>query len=52
MTDQQIAHLIDYPTWDTPFFKRLAPNDTGNSAWHEGGMAIPVELTSVIYGRS
>ena len=46
MTDQQLAYLIDDPTWDAPFFKRLAANDTGNAVGkgHQGGMAIPKEL--------
>jgi putative restriction endonuclease len=30
--------------WDAPFFKRLAHNDTGRAAGHQGGIVIPKEL--------
>ncbi|MCO5052076.1 MAG: HNH endonuclease [Verrucomicrobiae bacterium] len=32
------------PDWDAPFFKRLAHNDTGQAAGHQGGMVLPKEL--------
>ena len=32
------------PEWDTPFFKRLAHNDTGQAAGNQAGMVFPKEL--------
>jgi len=32
------------PVWDAPFFKRLAHNDTGQAAGHQGGMVLPKDL--------
>lgn len=32
------------PEWDSPFFKRLAHNDTGSAAGHQGGMVLPKDL--------
>lgn len=31
-------------SWDFPFFKKLAANDTGASSGHQGGMVIPKDL--------
>lgn len=36
--------LLKDPTWDSPFFKRLAKNDSGQAKGHQGGVAIPREL--------
>jgi putative restriction endonuclease len=38
-----IAILRD-PEWDAPFFKVLAPNDTGASSGHQAGIVIPKPL--------
>lgn len=38
--------------WDSPFFKVLANNDTGNSRGHQGGVVIPKELRSFFPGLS
>jgi putative restriction endonuclease len=34
------------PGFDAPFFKRLAPNDTGNAPGHQSGIVIPKDLDS------
>lgn len=36
----------DLPEFDTPFFKRLANNDTGNAPGHQAGIVIPKDLDS------
>lgn len=38
-----IEFLLD-PEWDSPFFKRLAHNDTGAAKGHQGGLAFPKDL--------
>jgi putative restriction endonuclease len=45
-----ILALIDDPSWDRPFFKVLAPNDTGDTLAHQGGMVIPQALRSFFPG--
>lgn len=32
------------PAWDSPFFKRLAHNDTGDASGNQAGMVLPKEL--------
>lgn len=44
MTFQQFNQFISDPSWDAPFFKRLANNDTHAARGHQGGAAIPKEL--------
>jgi putative restriction endonuclease len=39
-----ILALLENSDWDKPFFKVLAPNDTGGSVGHQGGMVIPQAL--------
>ncbi len=36
--------FLNSPDWDSPFFKKLAHNDTGAAQGHQGGMVIPQEL--------
>jgi len=36
--------LFSDATWDFPFFKKLAANDTGEARGHQGGMVIPKDL--------
>jgi putative restriction endonuclease len=40
----EILDFIRHPEWDVPFFKRLAHNDTGAAAGHQGGMVLPKDL--------
>lgn len=39
-----IKEFLANPEWDAPFFKRLAHNDTGRAAGHQGGMVLPKDL--------
>jgi len=39
-----IKEFLANPDWDTPFFKRLAHNDTGRAAGHQGGIVLPKDL--------
>jgi len=39
-----LLQFLRDPAWDAPFFKRLAHNDTGQAAGHQGGVVIPKEL--------
>jgi putative restriction endonuclease len=36
--------------WDTPFFKKLAHNDTGQAAGHQAGMVLPKDLRVYLPG--
>jgi len=44
MSEDHLLNLINDFTWDAPFFKTLAPNDTGNGRTHQGGPLIPKDL--------
>lgn len=39
-----IREFLSNPEWDTPFFKRLAHNDTGRAVGHQAGMVLPKDL--------
>ena len=39
-----ITEILDKPDWDTPFFKRLAKNDTGAANSNQSGMVLLKEL--------
>jgi putative restriction endonuclease len=39
-----IRDFFSNPEWDTPFFKCLAHNDTGQAAGNQAGMVFPKEL--------
>jgi putative restriction endonuclease len=45
-----ITDLLDDAEWDRPFFKRLAHNDTGAAAGHQGGIVIPTDLRQYLPG--
>lgn len=36
--------FLQDPNWDSPFFKRLANNDTAHASGHQGGVVIPKDL--------
>jgi len=40
----RIREFLDSEEWDAPFFKRLARNDTGEAAGHQGGMVVTKDL--------
>lgn len=40
----RIFNFLDDVTWDKPFFKRLARNDTGSASSHQSGVVIPKAL--------
>ena len=44
MNEDHLLNLIIDPAWDSPFFKRLANNDTGNAPGHQGGIVVPIAL--------
>ncbi|MGB8353430.1 MAG: HNH endonuclease [Chthoniobacteraceae bacterium] len=44
MNPELLLQFLNDPAWDSPFFKRLAPNDTGNAPGHQGGVVIPKDL--------
>jgi putative restriction endonuclease len=46
----EIHDFLDDPDWDTPFFKKLASNDTGAAPGHQGGMVIPKDLRRFLPG--
>jgi len=39
-----MREFLANPEWDAPFFKQLAPNDTGAAAGHQAGMVLPKDL--------
>ncbi len=39
-----ITVLLSDPEWDAPFYKILAPNDTGEAVGHQAGIVIPKAL--------
>lgn len=39
-----IKEFLISDDWDTPFFKRLARNDTGEAAGHQAGMVVTKDL--------
>jgi putative restriction endonuclease len=44
MSPSTIREFLVNDEWDTPFFKRLAHNDTGQAVGHQGGIVVPKEL--------
>jgi putative restriction endonuclease len=44
MVKNRIKEFLSSVEWDAPFFKRLAPNDTGQAPGHQGGVLIPKDL--------
>jgi putative restriction endonuclease len=44
MDFELLLQFLNDPAWDAPFFKRLAPNDTGHAPGHQGGVVIPIGL--------
>jgi len=40
----RLLQFLDDSAWDSPFFKRLANNDTGNATSHQAGVVIPKGL--------
>ena len=44
MNAELLLQFLRDPAWDAPFFKRLAHNDTGQAAGHQGGVVIPKDL--------
>jgi putative restriction endonuclease len=44
MDGKQLLQFLGDRAWDAPFFKRLAHNDTGQAAGHQGGVVIPKDL--------
>lgn len=43
-TTSQFLQFLASPDWDTPFFKKLAHNDTGAATGHQAGMVLPKDL--------
>jgi len=44
MNEDELLQFLNDSTWDAPFFKRLAHNDTGEAAGNQAGVVIPIEL--------
>jgi Predicted restriction endonuclease len=44
MNADLLLQFLRDPAWDTPFFKRLAHNDTGQAVGHQGGIVVPKDL--------
>lgn len=44
MTVTPIREFLSSEEWDTPFFKRLAHNDTARASGHQAGIVVPIEL--------
>jgi putative restriction endonuclease len=44
MDFEMLLQLLNDPAWDSPFFKRLANNDTAHAPGHQGGIVIPTRL--------
>jgi putative restriction endonuclease len=44
MPATSLKEFLANQEWDAPFFKRLAHNDTGQAAGHQGGMVLPKDL--------
>lgn len=44
MNGTVLLQFLDDPAWDAPFFKKLAHNDTGQAAGHQGGIVVPKDL--------
>lgn len=44
MNAELLSQFLNDPAWDRPFFKRLAHNDTGQAAGHQGGVVVPKDL--------
>ena len=44
MNGELLLQFLRDPAWDAPFFKRLAHNDTGQAAGHQGGIVVPKDL--------
>jgi len=41
MATSKVQELLSSREWDSPFFKRLAHNDTGQASGHQAGFVIP-----------
>lgn len=39
-----MVDFLSNSEWDTPFFKKLAHNDTGSASGHQAGMVFPKDL--------
>src|SRR5438552_1864939 len=44
MEAELLLQFLRDPAWDSPFFKRLAHNDTGQAVGHQGGIVVPKDL--------
>jgi putative restriction endonuclease len=44
MSTSRMKEFFLNEDWDTPFFKRLAHNDTGQAVGHQGGVVLPKDL--------
>jgi putative restriction endonuclease len=44
MASSKIREFLLGQQWDSPFFKRLAHNDTGKAVGHQGGLVVPKPL--------
>ncbi len=44
MNQDPIVDFLGDEDWDSPFFKKLAHNDTGKAVGHQGGIVVPKEL--------
>lgn len=44
MNFELLLQFLNDAAWDSPFFKRLAHNDTGQATGHQGGVVIPMDL--------
>jgi putative restriction endonuclease len=46
LAQERLTMPDELPEFDAPVFKRLARNDTGQAAGHQGGLVIPQALDS------
>jgi putative restriction endonuclease len=44
MSAATLRDFLHDQEWDTPFFKRLSHNDSGEARGHQGGIVVPKEL--------
>jgi putative restriction endonuclease len=44
MNAEAVFSLLGEPAWDSPFFKKLPLNDTGDAVSHQSGVVIPKDL--------
>ena len=50
MTAELLLQFLNDSAWDSPFFKRLAHNDSGEAVGHQGGVVIPKDLRDYFPG--